>query len=59
MCILFGDGVGVFFVEYDKEEMSFIVSNVGLDGLKGYNLYCIELFEEMFLDDLENYGYIV
>lgn len=58
-CILFGDGAGVFLVEYDKEEMSFIASNAGSDGLKGHNLYCTELSEEMFSDDLENHGYIV
>ncbi|OFV12644.1 ketoacyl-ACP synthase III [Staphylococcus sp. HMSC13A10] len=58
-CILFGDGAGAFLVEYDKEEMSFIASNAGSDGLKGHNLYCTELSEEMFSDDLENHGYIV
>ena len=39
--------------------MSFIASNAGSDGLKGHNLYCTELSEEMFSDDLENHGYIV
>lgn len=58
-CILFGDGAGACLVEYDKEEMSFIASNAGSDGLKGHNLYCTELSEEMFSDDLENHGYIV
>ncbi|MGK9069477.1 ketoacyl-ACP synthase III [Staphylococcus warneri] len=58
-CILFGDGAGAFLVEYDEEETSFIASNAGSDGLKGHNLYCTELSEEMFSDDLENHGYIV
>lgn len=58
-CILFGDGAGAFLVEYDEEETIFIASNAGSDGLKGHNLYCTELSGKIFLDDLENHGYIV
>lgn len=58
-CILFGDGAGAFLVEYSEDETSFIASSAGSDGDKGHNLYCSELSEEMFSDDLENPGYIV
>ena len=46
-------------MEYSEDETSFIASSAGSDGDKGHNLYCSELSEEMFSDDLENPGYIV
>lgn len=58
-CILFGDGAGAFLVEYSEEETSFIASSAGSDGDKGHNLYCSELSDAMFDEDLENPGYIV
>ena len=58
-CRLFGDGAGAFLVEYSEEETSFIASSAGSDGDKGHNLYCLELSDAMFDEDLENPGYIV
>lgn len=58
-CILFGDGAGVFLVEYSEDETSFISSSAGSDGDKGHHLYCSELSHTMFGEDLQNPGHIV
>lgn len=58
-CILFGDGAGAFLVEYSETDASFIASSSGSDGDKGHHLYCSELSQEMFGEQLENAGNIV
>lgn len=58
-CILFGDGAGAFLVEYSETDASFITSTAGSDGDKGHNLYCSEISQEMFGEQLENEGNIV
>lgn len=44
ICVLFGDGVGVMFVEYDEYNLSFLGCYYGMDGSGGVNLYCFNLF---------------
>lgn len=58
-CILFGDGAGVFLVEYVESDPSFITSHSGSDGAKAENLYCSALSSEMYGNELENEGNIV
>ncbi|MDT3960056.1 ketoacyl-ACP synthase III [Staphylococcus kloosii] len=58
-CVLFGDGAGAFLVEYSETDASFIASSSGSDGDKGHNLYCSELSQEMFGEQLKNAGNIV
>jgi 3-oxoacyl-[acyl-carrier-protein] synthase III len=58
-CILFGDGAGAVLVEYDEENPSFISSHIGSDGDKGKHLYCTNLSNQMFEEELINSHKIV
>jgi len=58
-CILFGDGAGAVLVEYDEENPSFISSHIGSEGDKGKHLYCTNLSNQMFEEELINSHKIV
>lgn len=58
-CILFGDGAGAVLVEYDEEMPSFISSHLGSEGDKGKHLYCTNLSDQMFEEELINSHKIV
>ncbi|TWT25840.1 ketoacyl-ACP synthase III [Planomicrobium sp. CPCC 101110] len=57
-CILFGDGGGAVLVEYDEQQPSFIASHMGTDGILGKNLYCTDLSDSMFGEELPVNGFI-
>lgn len=56
-CVLFGDGAGAFLIEND-EESSFITSTSGSEGKLGESLYCTDVSETMFGNDLEQIGFV-
>jgi len=58
-CILFGDGAGAVLVEYDEENPSFLSSHIGSEGDKGKHLYCTNLSNQMFEEELINSHKIV
>ncbi len=58
-CILFGDGAGAVLVEYDEENPSFLSSHIGSEGDKGKHLYCTNLSNQMFDQELINSHKIV
>ncbi|MEH6938132.1 ketoacyl-ACP synthase III [Bacillus sp. JJ664] len=58
-CILFGDGAGAVLVEYDEENPSFLSSHIGSEGDKGKHLYCTNLANQMFEEELINSHKIV
>lgn len=57
-CILFGDGGGAVLVEYDVEKPSFIASHMGTDGTLANNLYCTDLSDRMFGNELTVNGFV-
>jgi len=58
-CILFGDGGGAVLVEFDEEQPSFLSSYIGSDGEKGKHLYCTNLSNRMFDENLIDNSKIV
>ncbi|MGG2074541.1 ketoacyl-ACP synthase III [Lysinibacillus irui] len=58
-CILFGDGGGAVLVEFDEKKPSFLSSHLGSEGEKGKSLYCSNLSNRMFEEDLINSDKIV
>ncbi|MEK8197067.1 ketoacyl-ACP synthase III [Lysinibacillus sp. FSL M8-0134] len=58
-CILFGDGGGAVLVEFDEKKTSFLSSHLGSEGEKGKSLYCSNLSNRMFEEDLINSDKIV
>ncbi|PGM55708.1 ketoacyl-ACP synthase III [Bacillus sp. AFS053548] len=58
-CILFGDGAGAALVEYDEEQPSFISSYLGSEGEKGKHLYCSNLSNQMFGEEIINNNNII
>ena len=57
-CILFGDGGGAVLVEYDEMQPSFIAAHMGTDGGLAKNLYCTDLANSMFGNELEVAGFV-
>ncbi|MCH4827117.1 ketoacyl-ACP synthase III [Planococcus halocryophilus] len=57
-CILFGDGGGAVLVEYDEENPSFIESHMGTNGELAHNLYCTDLSNQMFGNELAVNGFV-
>jgi 3-oxoacyl-[acyl-carrier-protein] synthase III len=51
-CILFGDGGGAVLVEYDENKPSFLSSHMGSEGAKAHNLYCSNLTNRMFEEEI-------
>lgn len=51
-CILFGDGGGVALVELDEKYPSFISFYLNSEGEKGKSLYCSNLSQYMFEDQI-------
>ncbi len=58
-CVLFGDGAGAVLIEYDEKSPSFICAHTGSEGEMGDNLYCTDLSDSMFNEQLKDSGYIV
>ncbi|AIY05541.1 3-oxoacyl-(acyl carrier protein) synthase [Planococcus sp. PAMC 21323] len=57
-CILFGDGGGAVLVEFDEENPSFIESHMGTNGELAHNLYCTDLSQQMFGNELAVNGFV-
>jgi len=58
-CILFGDGAGAVLVEYDADQPSFISAHLGSEGEGGKHLYCSNLSDHMFEQEITNTNKIV
>ncbi|WP_226528762.1 ketoacyl-ACP synthase III [Metabacillus niabensis] len=58
-CILFGDGAGAVLVEYDADQPSFISAHLGSEGEGGKHLYCSNLSDQMFEQEITNTNKIV
>lgn len=58
-CILFGDGAGAALVEYDEETPSFLSYHMGSLGEKAKNLYCSNIANAMFEENITHNGKIV
>ncbi|MCF6411693.1 ketoacyl-ACP synthase III [Alkalihalobacillus sp. EGI L200015] len=58
-CVLFGDGAGAVLIEYDEKSPSFISAHAGSEGEMGDSLYCTDLSNNMFDEQLKDSGYIV
>lgn len=57
-CILFGDGGGAVLVEFDEEQPSFIAAHMGTEGQLAHNLYCTDLSNRMFGNELAVNGFV-
>lgn len=57
-CILFGDGGGAVLVEKDEHRSSFIASHMGTNGEQANNLYCSNLSNRLFGEELEVNGFV-
>ncbi len=51
-CILFGDGGGAALVEFDENHSSFISSHLISEGEKAKSLYCSNLSDQIFKDEI-------
>jgi 3-oxoacyl-[acyl-carrier-protein] synthase-3 len=58
-CILFGDGAGAALVEYDEETPSFLSYHMGSLGEKAKNLYCSNIANAMFAENITHNGKII
>ncbi len=58
-CILFGDGAGAVLVEYDEKDPSFLSYHMGSLGEKAKNLYCSNIADTMFEEEITDKGKIV
>lgn len=57
-CILFGDGGGAVLVERDEHQSSFIAAHMGTNGEQAHNLYCTNLSNRMFGEELAVNGFV-
>lgn len=57
-CILFGDGGGAVLVEKDDQHSSFIASHMGTNGEQAHNLYCTNLSNQMFGEEMAVNGFV-
>lgn len=57
-CILFGDGGGAVLIEFDEDNPSFIEAHMGTNGEQAYNLYCTDLSNQMFGNELAVNGFV-
>lgn len=57
-CILFGDGGGAVLVERDDHQSSFIAAHMGTNGEQAHNLYCTNLSNRMFGEELAVNGFV-
>ncbi|WP_121662197.1 ketoacyl-ACP synthase III [Metabacillus litoralis] len=58
-CILFGDGAGAVLVEYDADHPSFISAHLGSEGEGGKHLFCSNLSNHMFEQEITSTSKIV